>query len=83
LPDFTTAAGGRNLPTPDLFAKEIKNALYILSVALVRGFRRTGITRYGTLWCPDFPPASSEALLKEAGDHLADFSLLHVLIRTV
>lgn len=29
--------------------------LYFLSVALVRSFRWTGVTRYGTLWCPDFP----------------------------
>ncbi|SFR49050.1 hypothetical protein SAMN04490243_2205 [Robiginitalea myxolifaciens] len=30
--------------------------LYILSVALVLAFRRTGVTRYTALWCPDFPP---------------------------
>ena len=31
-------------------------ALYILSVALVRSFRWTGVTRYGSHKCPDFPP---------------------------
>ena len=37
--------------SPDLKVK----ALYFLSVALVRSFRWTGVTRYGALWCPDFP----------------------------
>jgi len=33
--------------------------LYLLSVALVLSLpltRRTGVTRYAALWCPDFPP---------------------------
>jgi hypothetical protein len=27
----------------------------LLSVALVLTSRRTGVTRYTALWCPDFP----------------------------
>ena len=47
-------------PRPIDFAKVDSNALYFLSVVLVRSLRWTGVTRYGTLWCPDFPPALSE-----------------------
>jgi len=43
---------------PALPRPEVK-ALYFLSVVLVRSSRWTGVTRYGALWCPDFPPAAS------------------------
>ena len=37
---------------------------YILSVALVLALRRTGVTRYSALWCPDFPlPEGSDKLI--------------------
>ena len=50
--------GEVSFATPSLFAKGRGHALYFLSVVLVRSFRWTGVTRYGALWCPDFPPAS-------------------------
>ena len=36
---------------------------YILSVALVLASRRTGVTRYDALWCPDFPLHCSDKLI--------------------
>lgn len=38
-----------------VYMVSLQHYLYILSVALVRIFRRTGVTRYAALWCPDFP----------------------------
>ncbi|MEP7093309.1 MAG: hypothetical protein ABI793_04560, partial [Flavobacterium sp.] len=45
----------------------LQHYLYILSVALVLALllRPTGVTRYASLWCPDFPPPA------EAGDDKA------------
>jgi len=37
------------------FADFTTAELYLLSVALVLASRRTGVTRYAALWCPDFP----------------------------
>tara|TARA_E500000318_G_scaffold24759_1_gene24856 strand:- start:265 stop:585 length:321 start_codon:yes stop_codon:yes gene_type:complete len=37
------------------FADFTTAELYLLSVALVLALRRTGVTRYAALWCPDFP----------------------------
>ena len=40
--------------------------LYILSVALVLISQRTGVTRYASLWCPDFPPFFRTAIRRSA-----------------
>ena len=38
-----------------VYLVSLQHYLYILSVALVLASRRTGVTRYSALWCPDFP----------------------------
>jgi len=41
-----------------VYLVSLQHYLYILSVALVlpKLLLVTGVTRYATLWCPDFPP---------------------------
>jgi len=41
-----------------VYLVSLQHYLYILSVALVLALflTPTGVTRYASLWCPDFPP---------------------------
>jgi hypothetical protein len=48
-------AGLRGVAPHRVYLISLWHYPYILSVALVLASRRTGVTRYDALWCPDFP----------------------------
>ena len=50
-----SSAGLRGVAPHRVYLISLWHYPYILSVALVLASRRTGVTRYDALWCPDFP----------------------------
>jgi hypothetical protein len=48
-------AGLHGVAPHRVYLISLRHYPYILSVALVLASRRTGVTRYVALWCPDFP----------------------------
>src|SRR5690554_5544601 len=54
-------AGLRGISPHRVYLISLQHDLYILSVALVlprSKFGTTAVSRYASLWCPDFPPRS-------------------------